>query len=52
MYFIGLAIVALATGHHYNEFTGWMVLGSGLILAAIWDSVAGIIAAKSKNISD
>jgi hypothetical protein len=52
MYFVGLIIVALATGHYYNEFTGWMVLGTGLILAAIWNGVCEVIAAKSKNTSN
>jgi hypothetical protein len=52
MYIIGLLIVAISMGYRYDQITGWMVLGAGFIFAAIWNSVADTIAAKSKNVSD
>jgi hypothetical protein len=41
LYYVGLIICALAFGHEFTQFTGWAILGTGLIFAGLWNAVAG-----------
>jgi hypothetical protein len=34
MYWFGLAIVAMAIGHRYEQIDGWLVLGGGMMFFA------------------
>lgn len=36
LYLIGLIIVSISLGQQYNQFTGWLVLGTGLMLAGMF----------------
>jgi hypothetical protein len=38
-YFIGLFILSIAVGHHFEQFYGWMLFGTGILVAGIWNEV-------------
>ena len=37
--FVGLIIVSLAMGNRYDNITGWLVFGSGLIVLSLLDEL-------------
>lgn len=36
LYLIGLIIVSIALGQQYDQSVGWLVLGTGLMLAGVF----------------
>ena len=37
--FVGLIIVSLAMGNRYDNITGWLVFGSGVIVLSLLDEL-------------
>ncbi len=41
MFSLGIIIIAIAVGNLYSPEAGWIFLGVGLILAAIFETLTG-----------
>ena len=39
-YFVGLTILSIAVGHHFEQVHGWMLFGAGILAAGIWAEVS------------
>lgn len=39
MYFVGLVVIAMATGTRFTQFEGWLVFGAGLMVAGIYNEL-------------
>jgi hypothetical protein len=45
---VGLIIVSLALGHRYDNITGWLVFGSGVIVLSLMNEL--IDYARDRNV--
>ena len=46
--FVGLTIVSVALGHRYDDITGWLVFGSGVIVLSLLNELIDYV--RDRNV--
>lgn len=46
--FVGLTIVSIALGHRYDDITGWLVFGSGVIVLSLLNELIDYV--RDRNV--